>query len=47
MERPHKLEEKLKKADEILRESAYEIKFLRDQLDRMKLENDRLKLQLE
>jgi hypothetical protein len=41
------LEEKLRKADEVLRESAIEIKNLREDRDRIKLENDRIVLQLE
>ena len=41
------LEEKLRKADEVLRESAIEIKSLREEKDRMHLESDRLRLQLE
>jgi hypothetical protein len=38
------LEEKLRKADEILRESAFEIKNLRDEKERLRLDNDRLRL---
>lgn len=41
------LEEKLRKADELLRESAIEIKNLREERDRIKLDNDRIVLQLE
>jgi hypothetical protein len=38
------LEEKLRKADEVLRESAIEIKNLREDRDKAKLECDRLSL---
>jgi hypothetical protein len=38
------LEEKLRKADELLRESAIEIKNLREERDKIKLENDRVVL---
>lgn len=38
------LEEKLRKADELLRESAFEIKSLREEKEKLKLEVDRLKL---
>ena len=38
------MEEKLRKADELLRESAIEIKNLREERDRNKLENDRVVL---
>lgn len=38
------LEEKLRKADELLRESALEIKGLREERDKLKLESDRLTL---
>ena len=41
------LEEKLRKADELLRESAIEIKNLREERDKTKLEIDRITLQLE
>ena len=41
------LEEKLRKADEVLRESAIEIKNLREEREKHKLDNDRLRLQLE
>ena len=41
------LEEKLRKADELLRESAIEIKNLREERDKTKLEMDRITLQLE
>jgi hypothetical protein len=38
------LEEKLRKADELLRESAIEIKNLREEKEKIKLECDRLRL---
>jgi hypothetical protein len=38
------LEEKLRKADELLRESAFEIKTLREEKEKIRLETDRLKL---
>jgi len=38
------LEEKLRKADELLRESAIEIKHLREDKDKLRLEFDRTKL---
>jgi hypothetical protein len=38
------LEEKLRKADELLRESAIEIKSLREEREKLKLEFDRTKL---
>jgi hypothetical protein len=38
------LEEKLRKADEVLRESAIEIKGLREERDKTALEIDRLRL---
>lgn len=41
------LEEKLRKADELLRESAIEIKSLRDERDKLRLDFDRTKLLLE
>lgn len=41
------LEEKLRKADELLRESAIEIKNLREEKDKFRLDNDRLRLKLE
>mmetsp|Transcript_23086 Transcript_23086/g.22496 ORF Transcript_23086/g.22496 Transcript_23086/m.22496 type:complete len:97 (+) Transcript_23086:636-926(+) len=41
------LEEKLRKADEILRESSIEIKAIREERDNLKLENDRLKINLD
>lgn len=41
------LEEKLRKADELLRESALEIKSLREEKEKYKLECDRLRLQME
>ncbi len=41
------LEEKLRKADEILRESAIEIKNLREEREKNRLECDRLRLQLD
>lgn len=41
------LEEKLRKADELLRESAIEIKNLREDKEKLKLDNDRLRLKLE
>lgn len=41
------LEEKLRKADELLRESAIEIKSLREEKDKWRLEFDRTKLLLE
>ncbi len=41
------LEYKLRKADELLRESAIEIKNLREERDKMRLDLDRTKLQLE
>ena len=41
------LEEKLRKADELLRESAIEIKSLREEKDKLRLEYDRMKLLLE
>ena len=41
------LEEKLRKADEVLRESSYEIMNLREERERLVLETDRLRLQLE
>lgn len=41
------LEEKLRRADEVLRESAFEIKSLREERDKLKLDFDRCKLQLE
>jgi hypothetical protein len=41
------LEEKLRKADELLRESAIEIKTLREEKDKIRLDLDRTKLLLE
>ena len=41
------LEEKLRKADELLRESAIEIKNLREDRERLRLESDRLRLTLD
>jgi hypothetical protein len=41
------LEEKLRKADELLRESAIEIKCLREEKETLRLDNDRLRLKLE
>lgn len=41
------LEEKLRKADELLRESAIEIKSLREEREKLRLECDRLRLHLE
>lgn len=41
------LEEKLRKADELLRESAIEIKNIREERDKLRLDYDRLKLQME
>ena len=41
------LEEKLRKADELLRESAIEIKNLREERERLRLETDRLRLTLD
>jgi hypothetical protein len=41
------LEEKLRKADELLRESAIEIKMLREDRDRVKQEFERTKHQFE
>ena len=41
------LEEKLRKADEVLRESAIEIKCLREDREQLQLDRDRLALQLE
>jgi hypothetical protein len=38
------LEEKLRKADELLRESAIEIKNLREDKEKLRLECDRLRL---
>jgi hypothetical protein len=38
------LEEKLRKADEVLRESSIEIKAIREERDKLKLENDRLRI---
>ena len=38
------LEEKLRKADEVLRESSYEIMNLREERERLVLETDRLRL---
>lgn len=38
------LEEKLRRADEVLRESAFEIKSLREERDKLKLDYDRCKL---
>jgi hypothetical protein len=41
------LEEKLRKADEILRESSIEIKAIREEKEKLLLENDRLKILLD
>lgn len=41
------LEEKLRKADELLRESAIEIKSLREEREKLRLECDRSRLHLE
>ena len=38
------LEEKLRKADELLRDSAIEIKNLREEREQIRLESDRLRL---
>ena len=38
------LEEKLRKADEVLRESAIEIKTLREERDKIILDSDRIRL---
>jgi hypothetical protein len=38
------LQEKLRKADEVLRESAIEIKNLREENQKVLLDNDRLRL---
>ena len=41
------LEEKLRKADELLRDSAIEIKSIREEKEKWRLEYDRTKLLLE